>query len=209
MPRDGEEKRIEASLVYVWQEGDSSVGINDGWIFLGVEVGDPGPMRLLEVEQKVLPVRAGETQADRVTYVFDEAATREIESYCQYEPDDEGKQLMESIFPKWYLPDERDYAIFGGHYTPPEKFSHGGWHMVARLEKTPPEGDGQDVEIDESRYPARFFRLRVLPGVNSIGAAKSALTLTTESGDKMGRLVLQIGQAFAEGMLGFHPEEEV
>lgn len=38
--RDGDEKRVEARLVFTYTESDHSVGINGGFNLTGIEVGD-------------------------------------------------------------------------------------------------------------------------------------------------------------------------
>lgn len=110
---------------------------------------------------------------------------------------------MRDIMESMYLPDDRDRAVFGERYSPPERFTHGEWHMVARYEKV--GGDGQAVEVDECRMPASFFRIRVLPGVNSIGEPTSGYTLSTGSG--MERLAHEIASAACEGMIGIRERE--
>jgi len=35
---DGEEKKIDAKIVYIYEEGDSSVGIPSGWYVAGIEI---------------------------------------------------------------------------------------------------------------------------------------------------------------------------
>lgn len=100
-----------------------------------------------------------------------------------------------------YKPDVRDRSIFGANYTPPEKFAHGEWVTVARFEKEP-GGDGQPVEIDECRMPARFFRLRALDSTNSVGDPKPGFSLSTGSGDEMGRLMARLATEIAAGMVG-------
>jgi len=108
------------------------------------------------------------------------------------------------LFPEMYLPDARDRAIFGGVYAPPPRFVHGEWHQVALLKKDPIDGDGYDVAIDECRMPARFFRLRVLPSENSRGDLRTPrVSISTGSGDGVGRLILEIARALTEGMVGF------
>lgn len=62
----------------------------------------------------------------------------------------------------YYGADERDRVIFGKRYCGPETFTHGGWHLVCRVEKRK-GGDGQPCEIYEGRMPARFFKLVALP----------------------------------------------
>jgi hypothetical protein len=104
------------------------------------------------------------------------------------------------MFRDCYLPDDRDREIFGARYNPPKEFVHGEWYSVARFPKT--SEDGHEVEIDECRWPSRFFRLRALPTFNSIQESKPGFTLSTGSGDDMGRLLVQVAEAIANGMLG-------
>ena len=83
--------------------------------------------------------------------------------------------------------------------------AHSAWHTVTRLEKR--GGDGQPVEIDECRMPARFFRLRALASVNSVGEPIEAFTLVTGSGDKLGRLMLRLAKEIVDGCVGIEREE--
>ena len=55
--------------------------------------------------------------------------------------------------------------------------------------------------------PARFYRLRALADVNSVGEPRPAFTLSTGSGDEMGRLMLALARAIANGMVGLAREE--
>jgi hypothetical protein len=93
-----------------------------------------------------------------------------------------------------YYPDEQDRRIFGDLYQPPKKFSHGDWYTVAHIDRA--SEDGYDVEIDESRLPARFFRLRALPWDSRPG-----FVLSTGSGDEIARLLLDMAREIASGML--------
>jgi hypothetical protein len=36
--RDGEERAVEAKLIYVYEAGDSSVGLPSGWVLVGLSV---------------------------------------------------------------------------------------------------------------------------------------------------------------------------
>jgi hypothetical protein len=116
--------------------------------------------------------------------------------------------LFSLLLAGMYDPDERDRAIFGEYYAPEvEEFEHAAWHMVARIPKT--GGDGQPVEIDECRMPARFFRLRALPDVAGSGRPRPAFALTTGSGDEMGQLMVTLGRVIAAGMVGLAADDEV
>ena len=115
--------------------------------------------------------------------------------------------VFEKLFGPLYTPDARDLAIFGEYYVPDaEQFEHGAWRVVARIPKA--GGDGQPVEIDECRMPARFFRIRALAATDGIGQHRAAFALSTGSGDAMGRLMMELGQAIAQGMVGLASEEE-
>ncbi len=107
-------------------------------------------------------------------------------------------------FESQYRPGPRDRAGFGASYEPPEVFPHGEWVTVARF--APTCEDGQSVEIDEARYPARFFRLRALAAQSSAGSPLSAWTLRTGSGDEMGVLMAETARAVAGGMVSLEAQ---
>ena len=104
-----------------------------------------------------------------------------------------------------YDPDDRDRDIFGDAYLPPVRFEHGEWHLVARYR--PESEDGQAVEVDELRMPARFYRLRALPCANSVGTPVRGWTLSTGSGDAMGSLLAWVARSVAQGMLSWRDAE--
>jgi hypothetical protein len=99
----------------------------------------------------------------------------------------------------WYTPDHRDRDVFGDDYNPPQVFVHGESHLIATLDPSP-NSDGQQVLIYECRLPARFFTIKVMPGLNSIGEPNEGVCIGTGSGD--GTLAYQIAQGFQTGMLG-------
>lgn len=108
-----------------------------------------------------------------------------------------------------YLPDRRDREIFGSRYIPPDVFLHGEWHLVARFEKHEADGDGAVVEIDESRLPARFFRLRIVQSGNSVGEQHfTGACIKTGSGDEVGQLLVAIAEQISNGMIGIYPYPE-
>lgn len=112
-----------------------------------------------------------------------------------------GTGVLESFY---HGNDKRSKAIFRGiDYRPPEVFEHGKDYDVATLQKT--NGDGQTCVITESRYPARFFGIRVEAGTNSVGKEQPAYEVSSGSGDDVGKLIVQMAKAISEGMLGFHP----
>lgn len=94
---------------------------------------------------------------------------------------------MESL----YLPAPGD-RLRGLAYRPPERFKHGRWYCVAKLE---PTADGQPVYIDELRMPARFFRLRVAEW-----SSRPGYTLRTGSGQD--EWIAATAAMIADGRLG-------
>ena len=109
---------------------------------------------------------------------------------------------MSVLFDKLYYPTERQRQAFGPEYDPPCKFRAAEWEDVARLEKDPPDGDGHVAVVQEMRMPARFFALEVLPTELSDGTKSAGWRISTGSGEEMGRLMLEIGKAVAQGMVG-------
>lgn len=101
-----------------------------------------------------------------------------------------------SIFPELYLADRRDKAIFGSAYIAPDKFIHG---VAAKVAEYKGNDDGQSCEVWETRIPARFFEVRVLPGKNSVGEVQHGYSL--ETGSSMGQLANDVAKAIAEGMI--------
>jgi hypothetical protein len=102
----------------------------------------------------------------------------------------------------------REKSILGNlHYVGPSQFNHGEWHTIAKIEKDPEDGDGQSVEIQECRMPARFFRLNVLAGNDSMGDPKAGYEVTTGSGYKVGLLVVSLAKQISKGMIGFEASE--
>lgn len=84
-------------------------------------------------------------------------------------------------------------------YEPPETFGIHRYHAICRIEKT--GEDGQPCEIQESRTPASFYRLRALASTNSVGESVRPWTLSTGSGDEVLDLIIQVGLQAAEGMI--------
>lgn len=71
--KDGEETKVEAHLVFVYQAGDESVGIFEGFYFAGIEVGDD----LICVEDTTVTrhygvgLKDGSTPKEYPTFVID------------------------------------------------------------------------------------------------------------------------------------------
>jgi hypothetical protein len=107
-------------------------------------------------------------------------------------------------FASMYETRAEDREMFGDHYVGKPTQEYGEYVTVARYEKI--EGDGQPVEIDEVRLPARFYRIRVLDSLNSIGEPKHGFILTTGSGYEMGKFAAQLAVHASMGMLGLGRE---
>jgi len=56
--------------------------------------------------------------------------------------------------------------------------------------------------------PAKFFRIEVDAGPNSMGEEQPGFSLQTGSGTKMQRLAHDIARAASEGMIGLEGEEK-
>jgi hypothetical protein len=93
--RDGEEKKVEAELVFVYTEEDHSVGINGGFALAGIQVGDT--YIILDEHYERTPGRASRTyivdpadapKLDRLAEGLSESA-QDIEPDLS-EPDDHG-----------------------------------------------------------------------------------------------------------------------
>lgn len=97
---------------------------------------------------------------------------------------------------KFYQPDSRDGLAFGDFYKPPEEFTHGQWFLIATFTGI---GDGQTVEVWEARFPARFYRIKALPGKRSDGKKVDGFELGTGSGEE--ELAAAIARAISRGML--------
>lgn len=104
-------------------------------------------------------------------------------------------------FASMYEADDRDQAIFGDAYIGPKEFDYGDWHLVAKYPKEE-GGDGQDVEVYESRMPARFFKVVAKASPNSIGKMAEGFSLSTGSGDEMGKWAVETAKKISDGMIG-------
>ena len=75
------------------------------------------------------------------------------------------------------------------------------WREVYRAEAKP-KSDGQTAIVEECRLPAKFYRLRVLDGLNSMGEHQDGFTMTTGSGSAAGAWARLTADMIAEGMIG-------
>jgi ribonuclease BN (tRNA processing enzyme) len=97
---------------------------------------------------------------------------------------------------------ERDTEIkklLKSDYIECSTYEHGTEHKIAEL-KSEKTDDGRDVNIYETRMPARFFKIEALDTPNSIGVINKGFTLSTGSGAD--KLAFCIARAIQEGMLG-------
>lgn len=103
--------------------------------------------------------------------------------------------------------DARDVEIFRAldkaWFVPCGRFTHGEWQKIFDIPKGEYSGDGSPCAIFECRMPARFFKLEVYDSKNSIGEPSAGFSLSTGSGDDMGKLISQIAIAVRRGMLGW------
>jgi len=89
-----------------------------------------------------------------------------------------------------------DRALFGANWCGPARFEHMVDTLIARYEA---KGDGQPVEVYCEACPARFYTVKALPGVNSVGEPVKPWTATTGSG--MAELAAALAKAASEGMI--------
>ena len=75
------------------------------------------------------------------------------------------------------------------------------WYRIAVFPKEE-GGDGQTCEVDEMAMPAKFWRVRVSAGANSVGEPMPAYSLSTGSGPASRELALMAAKAISDGMFG-------
>lgn len=113
----------------------------------------------------------------------------------------------DTIFGGMYLPDPRDREVFGELYNPPTEFQHGEWHEVARL-PLKDGSDGFEVSIEESRLPARFFKVTAHKRLDYDGKPDGGFNVTTGSaGKELAQFVLDLAKHLNDGMIGLRLEE--
>jgi len=111
-------------------------------------------------------------------------------------------EFQMSIQGLYHLNTESDDA-YGFHdeaYKAPLVFEHGKSYLVAKLEGIE---SGQDVEIYESRCPARFFEL-----VACEDETRRRFGLSFGSGMEMQKLAFGLAHAIADGMVVLNEEEQ-
>jgi hypothetical protein len=97
----------------------------------------------------------------------------------------------------------RESDSLGAEYQSPKNVTREQWREWVKVASFKGDGDGQDCELYELRMPARFYKLIVLPGLNSIGELQPGYEVITGSGLQMGILLMWIAREVARGMIGF------
>ncbi len=97
---------------------------------------------------------------------------------------------------------DRDRTPFGDKWAGPSAFEPWEETLVATFD-TRAGGDGQTVQVFCTATPARFYKLKVLPGENSVGTPQGAYEINTGSGQA--ELAVKVAEAISKGMLGFEP----
>lgn len=100
----------------------------------------------------------------------------------------------------------REEDILGARYNPPDPFPQGQGVLVMNIPKSPPNGDGHDCAIYETRLPTRFYTLVVSPSKDGLGGKLPGWSLSTGSGEEMGKLIVEIAYQVSRGMLELEPE---
>lgn len=108
--------------------------------------------------------------------------------------------MIESL----YKPYDNEISAFGSHWCGPEAYESWKEALVAEY-VSGDDDDGQSVNVYCAAAPARFYRLEVLPGVNSVGKQQAGYEVATGSGCY--RLSAELAKAISEGMIGFSPKE--
>lgn len=106
------------------------------------------------------------------------------------------------IFDHLYAPYDHEVLAFGEHWLGLQRYKPWQETLIAQYIK--PEGsDGQTVMVYGCAGPARFYKLYMLAGTNSVGEPKEAWELDTGSGQH--QLVADMAKAISEGMLTCKP----
>lgn len=111
-----------------------------------------------------------------------------------------------SFLDDFYKTTKNDGVAFGDKYKAPV-YIRQDWVKVAHYKKYP-NGDGQPVDVYESRYPARFYKMVALESKNSVGEPLPSWSIGTGSGSDSMRLIAQIAQAVSDGMLNLNHDDK-
>ena len=68
--------------------------------------------------------------------------------------------------------------------TETEKKINREWRLIQTIFKTPPNGNGQDVELYKIALPTKSYKIVVRSSPNSIGKMRPGFVLETGSGMK-------------------------
>lgn len=95
-------------------------------------------------------------------------------------------------------PYDHELKAFGDNWCGPDSYACWKEVLVAQY---PAQGDGQAVNVYATAAPARFYRVEVLSGQNSIGDTQPSYEVSTGSG--MHEIASSLAEAISEGMIGF------
>ena len=110
---------------------------------------------------------------------------------------------MSVLFDFMYKPYGTEKAAFGDAWCGPHRYQHGVPSLVAKYDAGR-GGDGQSVEVYGIALPARFYTIKVLGGVNSVGETLPPWELGTGSSEA--ELAASIALAVSTGMLNLNRE---
>ena len=100
-----------------------------------------------------------------------------------------------------YKPSVEELRAFGKHWCGPEEYEPWKSTLVAVYPAV--EGDyGQTVKVYGTSAPATFYAFDVLPEPDGMGNVKPAFHVSTGTGTC--KLVAEMADAIAKGMIGFH-----
>lgn len=106
------------------------------------------------------------------------------------------------MFDTLLTPYDSELLAFGSNWRGPRQYELHREALVA-VYRSADDDDGQTVEVYCTAMPARFYTIRALAGLNSVGDAKEPWEFRT--GSSQAQLAADIAKAASEGMLGFHP----
>jgi hypothetical protein len=97
----------------------------------------------------------------------------------------------------WY----REKQVFGEHWVGGTPESHE--ETLIALYRSEPKSDGQSVAVYCMSMPARFYKLEVRAGYNSVGELKDGYEVSFGTIDC--EFVARLAKEISEGMVGFRP----
>jgi hypothetical protein len=99
-----------------------------------------------------------------------------------------------------YTPYSEELKLIGDKWQGPDQYGHFTEHLLAVYEG---EGDGQTVELYGSAAPARFYKLKVRKGHDSMGELQPGYEVNTGSGRAVLELAVKLAEEISGGMIGF------